>query len=404
MIYKNVGDNSQQGETATVSEQDVFSAAQTDGHSSAAAINPDQSKNLPAAIGQGAIDIQGPAERIPENPTGEGVKNESLIPTESFSGATNPAAEKLDHLESPHGKSTGTTALHDSPIQALRAAAECGQNIMSGSSFVAGKKVASLGDSSETTSRFHMATGHTQQQPRKTSEIQQQQQQQQQTAVHQQRNDQHRQQQMRPPDPHHDPTLTQQQEQHQKRQLPQRPQQQDQHQQMLPTDQQHYNQHQEMSPTDQRHYNQHQQMLPTDQQHYNQHQKMSPTEQQHHNQHQQMWPTHQRQYNQHQHLQQNQQQLPPPGGQVFDQQQQPPPSNEQHDPQGDRQQCLNAEAILDNNRAEGFQLQPSRSAPGGIDSNGSSQVFQNRRGRDDPTPQTNDQSTKILEGGIEVSL
>ena len=256
MIYKNVGDNSQQGETATVSEQDVFSAAQTDGHSSAAAINSDQSKNLPADIGRGAIDIQGPVERIPENPTGEGVKNESLIPTESFSGATKPAAEKLDHLESPHGKSTGTTALHDSPIQALRAAAECGQNIMSGSSFVAGKEVASLGDSSETTSRCHMETGHTQQQPLKTSDIQKH----------------------------------------------------------------------------------------------------------------------------------------------------PSPSNEQQHPQGDRQQCLNAEAILDNNRAEGFQLQLARSAPGGIDSNGSSQVFRNRRGRDDPTPQTNDQSTKMLEGGIEVSL
>ena len=395
MIYKNVGDNSQQGETATVSEQDVFSAAQPNGHSSAAAINSDQSKNLPADIGRGAIDIQGPVERIPENPTGEGVKNESLIPTESFSGATKPAAEKLDHLESPHGKSTGTTALHDSPIQALRAAAECGQNIMSGSSFVAGKEVASLGDSSETTSRCHMATGHTQQQPLKTSDIQQQQQQ---TAVHQQRNDQHCQQQMRPPEPHHDPTLTQQQQQHQKRPLPQRPQQQDQHQQMLPTDQQHYNQHQQMWPTDQRHYNQHQEMSPTDQRHCNQHQQMLPTDQQHYNQHQKMSPTDQR------HLQQNQQKLPPPGGQVFDQQQQPSPSNEQQHPQGDRQQCLNAEAILDNNRAEGFQLQPARSAPGGIDSNGSSQVFQNRRGRDDPTPQTNDQSTKMLEGGIEVSL
>ena len=55
-------------------------------------------------------------------------------------------------------------------------------------------------------------------------------------------------------------------------------------------------------------------------------------------------------------------------------------------------------------KAEGVHLQPGNKVPGSTDPNGSSQVSQNRRGRDDPTSQTNDQNTKILEGGIKVSL
>ena len=409
----------------------MFSAAQSDRHSSAAAINSEQSKNRPADKGLGAIDIQGTTERRRENLTGEGVKIESSILTESYSGGGKPAAQKLGHMESPHGKSTGITASQVSPIQTSRDAAECDKNTLSGWSFVARKEVASLGDSSETTSRLDMASGHTQQQPLRTSEIQQQQRE---PAAHQQRNDQHRQQQMRPLEWHHDPTLTQQQQQQQqqqRRQLPLRPQQQGQHQQMLPVDLQHYNQHKKMYPADLPNYSQHQQMPSADRQHFNQHQKMSPTDrQQHkqqqllspadrqhfsqpqvlvptdpqqHSQHQQMPPVDRLHYNQPQHLQQNQQKQPPSGGQVFDQQQ-PSSSTKQQHQQVDRQQCLNAEAIREDKRAEEAHFQPAKKAPDTIDPNGSSQASQKRRERDDPTTQTNDQSTKMLEGGSEVSL
>ena len=134
----------------------MFSAAQCDVHSSAAAINSDQSKNPPGDKGLGAVDVQGPAERVQEHPTSEGAKNASSVLKESYSGGAKPAAQKLGHVESLQGKSTGTTASQVSPIQTLRAAVDCDQNISSGSSFVAGKEVASLGDSSET-SRWHMA-------------------------------------------------------------------------------------------------------------------------------------------------------------------------------------------------------------------------------------------------------
>ena len=201
----------------------MFSTAQCDGHSSPAAINSDQSKIPPGDKELGAVDIQGPAERVPEHPKSEGAKNESSILTESYSGGAKPAAQKLGYLESLQGKSTGTTDSQVSPVQTLRAAEDCDQNISSKSSFVAGKEVASLGDISET-SRWHMASGHTQLEPLGTSEIQQQQQQ---TAAHQQRNVQYLQQQVRPVERHHDPSPTQQQQQ--RRQLPQRPQQPNQH-------------------------------------------------------------------------------------------------------------------------------------------------------------------------------
>ena len=116
-----------------------------------------------------------------------------------------------------------------------------------------------------------------------------------------------------------------------------------------------------------------------------------------------MPPTGHQHYNQHQHLQQNQQKQPPLGGQVFDQQQQPSSSTKQQHQQVDRQQCLNAEAISEDKRAEGVHLQAARRAPGSTDPNKSSQASQNRRGRDDPTTQTPDQRTKMPERGIEVS-
>ena len=177
-----------------------------------------------------------------------------------------------------------------------------------------------------------------------------------------------------------------------------------QHQKMLSADWQHHNQHQKMSPTDRQHYNQYQQMPSADRQHYNQHQQMPSADQQQYNQHKQMPPTGHQHYNQHQHLQQNQQKQPPPGGKVFDQQQQPSSSTKQQHQQVDRQQCLNAESISDDKRAEGVHLQAARKAPGSTDQNTSSQASQNRRGRDDPTTQTPDQRTKMPEGGIEVSL
>ena len=105
----------------------MLSAAQSDGHSSAAAINSDKSENPPAYKGSGADDIQGPAERVPEHPTSEGVKNESSVLTESYSGGAKPATQKLGHVESLHGKSTGTTASQVSTIQELGAAADCDQ-------------------------------------------------------------------------------------------------------------------------------------------------------------------------------------------------------------------------------------------------------------------------------------
>ena len=122
----------------------MFSVAQCDVHSSAAAINSDQSKNPPGDKGLGAVDVQGPAERVQEHSTSEGAKNASSVLKESYSGGAKPAAQKLGHVESLQGKSTGTTASQVSPIQTLRAAVDCDQNISSGSSFVAGKEVASL--------------------------------------------------------------------------------------------------------------------------------------------------------------------------------------------------------------------------------------------------------------------
>ena len=155
-------------------------------------------------------------------------------------------------------------------------------------------------------------------------------------------------------------------------------------------DQQHYNQHEQIPPADRQYYSQQKQMPPADRQHYNQHRETPPTGQQH--------------YNQHQHLEQNQQKQPPPGGQVLDHQQQPSSLTKQQNQQEDRNQCLNAEAIQEAKRAEGAHLQPANKVPGSTDPNGSSQASQNRRERDDPTTQTNNQSTKMLEGGIKVSL
>ena len=177
-----------------------------------------------------------------------------------------------------------------------------------------------------------------------------------------------------------------------------------QYQQMQSSDQQHYNQHEQMPPADRQYYNQHQQMPPEDRQHYNQHQQMPPADRQYDNQHQEIPPTGHQHYNQHQHLQQNQQKQPLPGGQVVDHQQQPSSLTKQQNQQVDPKQCLNAEAIQEAKRAEGAHLQPGNKVPGSTDPNGSSQVSQNRRGRDDLTSQTNDQNTKILEGGIKVSL
>ena len=54
----------------------MFSATRGDGHGSADAIHSDQSKSPPADKGLSTIDVQGTAERRPESPTAEGVKQQ----------------------------------------------------------------------------------------------------------------------------------------------------------------------------------------------------------------------------------------------------------------------------------------------------------------------------------------
>ena len=89
----NIGKNSQQHDSTTVSEHDLFSAARSDGYScSAAAVNSVQSRNPLADRGFGAIGMHDTAERTPEHPKGEGIdSNGSSQASRNRRGRDDPA-------------------------------------------------------------------------------------------------------------------------------------------------------------------------------------------------------------------------------------------------------------------------------------------------------------------------
>ena len=89
----NIGKNSEQQDSATVSEHDLLSAARSDGYSCpAAAVNSVQSRNPTEDRGFGAIGMHGTAERTPEHPKGEGIdSNGSSQASQNRRGRDDPA-------------------------------------------------------------------------------------------------------------------------------------------------------------------------------------------------------------------------------------------------------------------------------------------------------------------------